>query len=141
MFPAIHLAENNLSAQYTIGLDYGTDSVRALIVNTANGKEVGKSVWGHETGTQGVVLSRDPNLARQHPADYIKGAEVTIRKVLAAAKNNVRVFKPNATARAIYRELYALYKKLHDAFGTKDGSGNLHDVMKELLAIRSRVRK
>jgi L-ribulokinase len=45
------------------------------------------------------------------------------------------------SAHAVYRELYALYKKLHDAFGTKDWSGNLHDVMKELLAIRGRVRK
>jgi len=52
-----------------------------------------------------------------------------------------RVFKPNPTTQAVYRELYALYKKLHDAFGTKDWNGNLRDVMKELLAIRSRVRK
>jgi len=83
-----------MKPSYTIGLDYGTNSVRALIVNTANGKEVGTSVWGYENGTQGVILSRDPNLARQHPADYIKGAEVTIRKALAAAKKNVRGFNP-----------------------------------------------
>ena len=42
---------------------------------------------------------------------------------------------------AVYRELYALYKKLHDVFGTKEWSGNLSDVMKQLIAIRSRVRK
>jgi len=83
-----------MKPSYTIGLDYGTNSVRALIVNTANGKEVGTSVWGYQNGTQGVILSRDPNLARQHPADYIKGAEVTIRKALAAAKKNVRGFNP-----------------------------------------------
>jgi len=83
-----------MSAQYTIGLDYGTNSVRALIVNTANGKEVGTAVWNYEHGTAGVILSRDPNLARQHPADYIKGAEVSIRKALADAKKNVRGFKP-----------------------------------------------
>lgn len=80
--------------QYTIGLDYGTNSVRALIVNTANGKEIASAVWGYETGTAGVILSRDPNLARQNPADYIKGAEITIKKALAAAKKNVRAFKP-----------------------------------------------
>jgi L-ribulokinase len=83
-----------MSATYTIGLDYGTNSVRALIVNTANGREVGTAVWEYEHGTQGVILSRDPNLARQHPADYLKGAEVTIRKALAEAKRNVRGFKP-----------------------------------------------
>ncbi|NGO40359.1 ribulokinase [Limisphaera ngatamarikiensis] len=83
-----------MNATYTIGLDYGTNSVRALIVNTANGREVGTAVWEYEHGTQGVILSRDPNLARQHPADYLKGAEVTIRKALAEAKRNVRGFKP-----------------------------------------------
>ena len=37
-------------------------------------------------------------------------------------------------------KLYALYKRLHDAFGTQEGSGNLHDVMKQLIEIRNRVR-
>jgi len=83
-----------MSAQYTIGLDYGTNSVRTLIVNTANGKEVGTAVWGYEHGAAGVILARDPNLARQHPADYVKGAEVTIKKALADARKNVRGFKP-----------------------------------------------
>lgn len=82
-----------MSATFSIGLDYGTNSVRALIVNTANGREVGTAVWNYEHGTAGVILSRDPNLARQHPADYVKGAEVTIRKALADAKRNVRGFK------------------------------------------------
>ncbi|MCW5555744.1 MAG: ribulokinase [Verrucomicrobiae bacterium] len=83
-----------MSATFTIGLDYGTNSVRALVVNTANGREVGTAVWNYEHGTAGVILSRDPNLARQHPADYVKGAEVTIRRALADAKRNVRGFKP-----------------------------------------------
>jgi len=83
-----------MSNRYTIGLDYGTNSVRALIVNVANGAEVGTAVWIYAHGTQGVVLSRDPNLARQHPADYIKGAEVTIKQALAAAKKSVKGFKP-----------------------------------------------
>ncbi len=52
-----------------------------------------------------------------------------------------RVFKPNPQAHAIYRELYPLYRKLHDAFGTVNWKGNLGDVMKKLLDIRNRVRK
>jgi L-ribulokinase len=84
-----------MSAKYTIGLDYGTNSVRCLIVDTADGREVGTAVWGYEHGTQGVILSRDPNLARQHPADYIKGAEVTIKAALAEAKANVSGFQPD----------------------------------------------
>jgi L-ribulokinase len=52
-----------------------------------------------------------------------------------------RVFKPNPGAHAVYRGLYALYKKCHDAFGTKEWNGNLHEVMKQLLEIRNRARK
>lgn len=80
--------------KYTLGLDYGTNSVRALIVAVANGREIGAAVWNYEHGTAGVILSRDPNLARQHPADYVKGAEVAIKKALADAKKNVRGFAP-----------------------------------------------
>ena len=82
-----------MANQYTIGLDYGTNSVRALIVNVANGAEVAAAVWTYAHGTQGVILSRDPNLARQHPGDYIKGAEITIRQALAAGKKNRERFQ------------------------------------------------
>jgi len=82
-----------MSVRYTIGLDYGTNSVRALLVNTANGAEVAAAVWIYEHGTQGVILSRDPNLARQHPADYLKGAELTIKQALATARKTVKGFK------------------------------------------------
>src|SRR5262252_8769814 len=84
--------QTHMSAKYTIGLDYGTNTVRALIVNTANGKEVATAVWSYEHGDAGVILSRDPNLARQHPADFVKGAEVTIKQALAAAKRAVKGF-------------------------------------------------
>src|SRR5262245_36719331 len=87
-----------MSPTYTIGLDYGTNSVRALIVNTANGAELASAVWNYSHGTHGVILSRDPNLARQHPADYVKGAEITIKEALAAAKRNVRGFRPEQIA-------------------------------------------
>ena len=84
-----------MSANYTIGLDYGTNSVRTVIINTANGHEVATAVWNYATGTQGVILSRDPNLARQHPADYVTGAEITIKNALAFAKRTVRGFQPS----------------------------------------------
>ncbi len=82
-----------MSKQYTLGLDYGTNSVRALIVDTANGREVAAAIWTYEHGVDGVILARDPNLARQHPADYEKGAEITIKKALAAAQKSVAGFK------------------------------------------------
>ncbi len=82
-------------ARYAIGLDYGTNSVRALVVNVANGAEAGTAVWNYAHGDHGVILSADPNLARQHPADYVKGAEVAIKKAMAQAAGNVRGFKPS----------------------------------------------
>jgi len=82
-----------MSRHYSIGLDFGTNSVRALAVDVADGREVGTAVWSYTHGKNGVILSRDPNLARQHPADYIKGAEVSIRKALAQARKKVRGFK------------------------------------------------
>src|SRR5579862_5796528 len=84
----------SMNAKYTLGLDYGTNSVRTLIVNTANGREVATAVWNYEHGQDGVILGRDPHLARQHPADYVKGAQTTIQKALATARRNVAGFKP-----------------------------------------------
>ncbi|HNQ72405.1 MAG TPA: ribulokinase [Verrucomicrobiota bacterium] len=83
-----------MSERYTIGLDYGTNSVRALVVNTANGQEVATAVWKYQHGTDGVMLSHDPNLARQHPADYVRGAAITLKQVVQIARKKVRGFKP-----------------------------------------------
>ena len=80
--------------RYTIGLDYGTNSVRAIIVNVSNGREVATALWTYEHGNQGVILSRDPNLARQHPGDYLKGAALTIKRAISGARRKVRNFKP-----------------------------------------------
>jgi len=52
-----------------------------------------------------------------------------------------KVYTPNAKAHATYKQLYALYRQMHDAFGTKEWNGNLYGVMKQLLEIRGRVRK
>jgi L-ribulokinase len=50
------------------------------------------------------------------------------------------VYRPHAANHKVYLELYALYRTLHDAFGTKAWTGNLHHVMKDLLAIKDRQR-
>ena len=72
---------------YSIGLDFGTNSARALIVNNTNGDEVGTAVFDYPTGDTGIVLdARDPNLARQHPADYLAGIEVTVTQALEQAR-------------------------------------------------------
>ena len=81
--------------QTVIGLDYGTNSVRALLVDAHSGAEIAASTWNYAHGTNGVILSRDPNLARQHPADYLEGAEKTIREVLEIAQKSDADFAPS----------------------------------------------
>ena len=72
---------------YTIGLDFGTNSVRSLLVDVSNGNELGTAVYEYETGEAGIILdSADHNLARQNPADYLKGIEVTIKAAIVEAK-------------------------------------------------------
>jgi L-ribulokinase len=75
-------------SKYVIGLDFGTNSCRSLIVDVANGKEVASHVFPYPSGKDGVIVdSADPNLARQNPADYLLGIEITIKKALAKAKS------------------------------------------------------
>jgi len=83
-----------MNPQYVIGLDFGTNSARALLVSAHNGEEVASSIWNFAQGTDGVILGRDPNLARQHPADYVEAIGHTLRGVLDSAKQNVADFSP-----------------------------------------------
>ena len=58
----------------------------------------------------------------------------------ALAKMHPTRFEPNAAAVVTYDKLYKLYRKLHDGLGTREGSGSLFDVMKELMDIRDGVK-
>jgi L-ribulokinase len=72
---------------FTLGIDYGTNSVRALVVRCADGAELGSCVVGYPSGRQGVLLDpKDHHLARQHPGDYLVGLERSVRGALAQAK-------------------------------------------------------
>ncbi|HVU36427.1 MAG TPA: ribulokinase [Opitutaceae bacterium] len=72
---------------FTLGIDYGTNSVRALVVRCRDGRELGSCVVNYPSGHQGVLLdARDHHLARQHPADYLFGLEKSVKGAIAAAK-------------------------------------------------------
>ncbi|MDD5687691.1 MAG: ribulokinase [Elusimicrobia bacterium] len=72
-----------MSKKYTIGVDYGTNSVRAVIVDIGNGEEIGSCIFNYEKGIDGIILdTKNPNVARQHPVDYVKGLEISIKGVL-----------------------------------------------------------
>ncbi len=72
--------------RFAIGVDYGTNSVRALVVDVDTGDEVGTHVFDYPSGEAGVIVDPvDPQLARQNPADYIEGFHVSVREAVAAA--------------------------------------------------------
>jgi L-ribulokinase len=71
---------------FSLGIDYGTNSVRALVVRCSDGKEIASCVVGYASGKQGVLLDgRDHHLARQHPGDYLAGLEKSVRGALTLA--------------------------------------------------------
>jgi L-ribulokinase len=69
---------------YSIGLDYGTNSCRALVVNLESGAELGSAVFPYPSGEMGIITdASDPNLARQNPQDYLDGCVEIIRGAVA----------------------------------------------------------
>ncbi len=75
-----------MNDRYVLGLDFGTNSARAIIVNTRNGEEIAGQVFEFPSGEKGVVLdARNPDLARQNPADYLAAVTATVRGALQQA--------------------------------------------------------
>ncbi len=75
--------------RYSLGIDYGTNSCRSLLIDLDNGTEVGSTVFNYPSGEMGILLDpKDPHVARQNPQDYLDGLEAVTRGALqqAAAK-------------------------------------------------------
>jgi len=83
-----------MAKAYVLGLDFGTNSARALIVDPTNGKEIATAVANYPSGDAGIILDRkDPNVARQDPFDWLSSMTKCTRAALTKAKK-VRGFKP-----------------------------------------------
>jgi L-ribulokinase len=75
-----------MPSHYAIGLDFGTNSVRALIVDVAEGRQLSSFTWPYTYGKAGVIEDPNvPDLARQHPADYLAGIEAAVKQALEFA--------------------------------------------------------
>ena len=69
-------------AKLALGLDYGTNSVRGLVVDVATGEEKATAVFSYPSGEAGILLdARDPHLARQNATDYLKGFVAVVREL------------------------------------------------------------
>ncbi len=74
-----------MNDQYVIGVDYGTDSVRSILVNAANGNEIASAVFYYPRWKEGKYCDASLNQFRQHPLDYVEGLEHTIKQCLQQA--------------------------------------------------------
>ena len=75
---------------YVIGVDFGTDSVRSVIVDASNGYEIASSVHLYPRWRDGLYCNPAENQFRQHPLDYIEGLEITIKDCLKKGGDTVR---------------------------------------------------
>ena len=76
---------------FVIGIDYGTDSVRAIIVNAFTGEEVSSSVFQYPRWRDNLFCRPEANQFRQHPQDYIDGLEAVVKESLKSAGDAVRL--------------------------------------------------
>jgi len=71
-----------MANKYVIGIDYGTDSVRSVIVDTSDGKIIGTSVFEYPRWKKGLFCNPSINQFRQHPLDYSEGLEQSVKGAL-----------------------------------------------------------
>lgn len=74
---------------YVIGVDYGSDSVRSVLVNAKNGEEISASVFYYPRWKDGLFCDASKNQFRQHPLDYVEGLEKTIKECLEQAGGDI----------------------------------------------------
>lgn len=82
-----------MTKRYALGIDYGTNSCRSLLIDLSNGREVGSTVFNYPSGEAGILVdARDPNVARQNPQDYLDGLVAVARGALQQARNDIAGF-------------------------------------------------
>jgi len=74
---------------FVIGVDYGTDSVRSIIVNAGNGQEMASAVFYYPRWKNALYCNPSINQFRQNPLDYVEGLEDTIKRCVLQAGPNV----------------------------------------------------
>ncbi|WEK34493.1 MAG: ribulokinase [Candidatus Pseudobacter hemicellulosilyticus] len=74
-----------MKKQYVLGADFGTDSVRTILVDAANGQELASALFYYPRWKAQLYCDAAKNQFRQHPLDYVEGLEATIRQCLQQA--------------------------------------------------------
>ena len=79
-----------MQENYVIGIDFGTDSVRALVVNAQTGEQVGTAVHEYSRWKAGKYCDAGKSQFRQHPLDYLEGLETAVKNALAQTSTDIR---------------------------------------------------
>jgi len=74
-----------MNERFVLGIDYGTDSVRAVLLNAFTGEEIASSVFSYPRWKDGLYCNAASNQFRQHPLDYLEGLEATVKDCLKKA--------------------------------------------------------
>ena len=78
---------------YVIGLDYGSDSVRAVMIDAQNGAELASEVFWYPRWKAQKYCRPEINQFRQHPLDHIEGLEHTITSVMKQSEVSPKTVK------------------------------------------------
>ncbi len=139
---------------FTIGVDYGTNSVRAVVVDCADGRVLGTSVFDYPSGDHGVLLDpRDPHLARQNPGDYLLGLDASISGAVEEAERQpdferarvvgIGVDTTGSTPLPVDEDCQplALYPRLHGELAAYAWLWKDHTAAEEAAAITETARR
>ena len=97
-----------MAESYVIGVDFGSDSVRALIVNTETGENVGQGVACYPRWKAGLYQHPEHSIFRQHPLDYLESLEKCITTALAELTEEQK----NAVLNLIAMKRYGLPEEI-----------------------------
>jgi L-ribulokinase len=90
-----------MNDEFVIGVDFGTDSVRSVLIRAYNGEEISSSVFQYPRWRDSLFCDPASNQFRQHPHDYIEGLEFTVKDSLSSAghtvKNRIRAISVDTT--------------------------------------------
>ena len=106
-------------AKYVLGLDFGTDSVRTVVVNAESGKEEANKVAYYKRWSQGLYCDPAKNQFRQHPLDYIEGLEE------AGLRDTVKIMVGGAPVTTAFAEQIGADAYAPDAATAVDVARNL----------------
>lgn len=136
--------------KFVIGVDYGTDSVRSIIVKTDTGQEVASAVFNYPRWGDGLYCNAALQQFRQHPADYTEGLISTVRQCLKeagpAVRNNIAALSIDTTGSTpVAVDEQGISLALHDTFANDPDAMFVlwkdHSAAAEAAAINEHARK